>query len=79
MIKAVWFKSPAGRWIPRPCSWQGWVCLLSFFLIVVADFLRLDSRSHSVSDTIRPWIIDVVILAGILFLLSRFTAEKRPQ
>ncbi len=78
-MKAVWFKSSGGSWIPRPCSWQGRVCLLLFVAIVAADFFRLDSRSHSISDTIRPWIIDAVVLVGILFLVSRVTAEKRPK
>jgi hypothetical protein len=72
-----WFrkKKDGGLW--RPCTWQGWVCVMLAIGSGVVDFIRLDARSHSVSDTIRPWLLQMVILGGA-FLLVAWLKSERP-
>jgi hypothetical protein len=62
--------------IGHPCAWQGWVCQAAFVCLLIADFIRLDQRSHSVSDTLRPWIIDTLILVVLLVLAVRIMSKK---
>ena len=63
-MRPQWFK-PWG-WIYRPISWQG--ILVSLFAIAfsIQVFLAVDSRSHSVSDTlygIFPYIVPCWMIA----------------
>ena len=69
----IWFRAKSFGWGWYPCSWQGWLILTIYILIVVLDFFRLDLNSHSVSDTLRPWIVDIFIL---LFLLIGICFKK---
>jgi hypothetical protein len=72
----AWFQRKNGRGMWRPCAWQGWACVLLALGLAVADFIRLDARSHSASDTIRPWVLQMVILGAGLALVARLTSEK---
>ena len=40
-----------------------------FIIISIFNFIRIDSVSHSASDTIRPFILQTAALALIFFLL----------
>jgi hypothetical protein len=44
-----------------------WLFAAAFLCLEVANFIRIDSGSHSVSDTLRPFIIQTILL-GVLFL-----------
>jgi hypothetical protein len=44
-----------------------WLFAAVFLCLEVASFIRIDSGSHSVSDTIRPFIIQSLLL-GVIFL-----------
>ncbi len=45
-----WFK-PWG-WIYRPLRWQGFVVVALALIFCAQVFVAVDSRSHSVSDTL---------------------------
>jgi hypothetical protein len=44
-----------------------WLFAAVFLCLEVVNFIRIDSRSHSVSDTVRPFIIQSILL-GVIFL-----------
>jgi len=44
-----------------------------FLLLEIANFLRIDSASHSVSDTLRPFIIQSVFLGALFLAVDRLT------
>ncbi len=48
-----------------------------FVGISVLNFLRIDSFSHSVSDTLRPFIIQSVLLFIILFSINYFITKSK--
>ena len=75
-MRRNWFQRKNGHGLWRPCAWQGWVCVLLASGLAVADFIRLDARSHSASDTIRPWLLQMVILGAALALVALLTGEK---
>jgi hypothetical protein len=63
-MRSRWFKS--WGWIYRPISWQGILVTLVALAFSIQVFLAVDSRSHSVSDTLYgvfPFIVPCWILA----------------
>ena len=75
-MKKVWFKAKQYGWGWYPSTWQAWLILFVYFVLVILDFFRLDAMSHSASDTIRPWIIDIFILGIMLVLIAWITGEE---
>jgi hypothetical protein len=45
--------------------------------LALADFVALDAASHSVSDTLRPWLIGTALLACTTVLLVRSIGRFR--
>ena len=76
MRRPIWFKAKKYGWGWYPSTWQGWLILLFFVFLMVADFRSLDVVSHSASDTLRPWIIHIFILTLILIWICWLTGEK---
>ncbi len=75
-MKKNWFGRKNGRGPWRPRSWQGWLCVFLALGLAVLDFVRLDARSHSASDTLRPWLLDAIVLGGALALVAWLTGRK---
>jgi len=75
-MKKKWFGRKSGRGPWRPASWQGWLCVFIALGLAVIDFVRLDARSHSVSDTLRPWILDMIVLGAAVFLIAWLTGAR---
>lgn len=72
----LWFKAKRYGWGWTPATWQGWVVMVVFFIFEVWNFLRLDSVSHSNSDTIRPFVIQTIIAVLVLIFICYKTGEK---
>jgi Zn-dependent protease with chaperone function len=72
-MKFPWFKRSGILCLP--VSVMGWITLIAGIVAAVYLFICIDSRSHSASDTLRPFIIDLVLLfilySCIGFLSSR--------
>jgi hypothetical protein len=49
-----WFKKVG--WIYIPVSIPGWLIAIFTLILIVHDFLAVDTRSHSVSDTYYGFI-----------------------
>ena len=52
-----------------------WLFAAVFLGLEIANFIRIDSGSHSVSDTLRPFIIQSILL-GVLFLVIFFLMNR---
>ena len=48
-----------------------------FAVISFFNFIRIDSVSHSVSDTLRPFIIQTLALILILLLIDRLLGRNK--
>lgn len=49
-----------------------WIVVVIYIWFVIWDFVRINSQSHSVSDTLLNFIPDTLILTAILiFVLFR--------
>ncbi len=74
MLKNRWFR-PWG-WFYYPTSWQGALLILLLLAFCVQVFIAVDSRSHSVSDTlygIFPYIVPAVL--SLLWIADKTSKE----
>ena len=53
-----------------PNNLFGWLILLTGVVYSVKRFIYIDSRSHSVSDTIRPFLINLFIIFTAYTLIA---------
>ena len=73
-MKRAWFR-PWG-WVYYPVSWQGVVLVLLTLIFCAQVFVAVDSRSHSVSDTlygIFPYVVPSLLV--LLWIAGR-TSEQ---
>lgn len=59
-----------------PVSIVGWVIVTGCILLAIYLFVDIDSRSHSVSDTLINWAFNV-LLVGLAYTLVGFFSEKK--
>ncbi len=75
-MKFPWFKF-SGLFF-KPVSKAGWLILISGIAYLVYTFINIDSRSHSVSDTLRPFVIQLLIIT-VLYYLIAWLATRTPK
>lgn len=76
-LKKPWFRAKKyGYGWRLPATWQGWVVLIAYFAFVIGNFIRIDRYSHSASDTLRPYIIQTILISIIFLVIVYFTGEK---
>ncbi len=71
-----WFKRKIWGWGWTPARWQGWLTLLIFIVLITANAVRIDSSSHSVSDTLINFLPETVPLVLILIGICYAKGEK---
>lgn len=74
--EGYWFKRKLYGWGWTPARWQGWLVVLVFIALAAGDFVRIDSGSHSVSDTLINVVPEIALLALILIGICYKTGEK---
>ncbi len=58
-------------------NWFKMLLTVSFIILCVLNFIRIDSLSHSASDTLRPFFIQTVILILLLIAVYYLTGKKK--
>lgn len=71
-----WFKAKRYGYGWYPSSWEGWLVLLLHISFNVWNFLRLDIKSNSASDTLRPFIIGAFLSTALLIFICYKKGEK---
>jgi len=59
-VKLPWFKRIGIFFLPTAIA--GWLILIATVAFAVYNFIAIDSRSHSASDTLRPFLINLMII-----------------
>ena len=69
-----WFKRIGIFFVP--VSLMGWIVLLVGIAYAVFSFIDIDSRSHSVSDTLMNFVFKLLIIGVVYSLIGFLTREK---
>ncbi|OGY32614.1 MAG: hypothetical protein A3A57_01255 [Candidatus Woykebacteria bacterium RIFCSPLOWO2_01_FULL_41_12] len=78
-MKNPWFKKGRTRIDIRPITWQGWVVLIIFIVLIVYNFFRIDSASHSASDTLIKFVPQTLILIALYFLSANNLSDSEEK
>ena len=70
----IWFKRTGLFFIPTATA--GWLILGAAAGFAIKRFLDIDSKSHSVSDTLINWVFSLLIIGVVYTLLAFFTSDK---
>ena len=70
-----WFKRVGLFFIPS--SVIGWMLLIIALAYAVYTFMDIDSRSHSVSDTLINFVFSLIIIGAVYSLVAFFTSRSR--
>jgi len=69
-----WFKRVGIFFIPK--SFMGWIIFIAGIAYAVYLFIDIDSRSHSVSDTLMNFVFNLLIIAAVYSLIGFLTSRK---
>lgn len=72
----IWFKRKRYGYGWTPNTWQGWLIIFDFTGIIYLNFIRIDSMSHSSSDTLINFLPQTFLLGIILFFICYKKGEK---
>lgn len=59
-----------------PVSFIGWLLLAASITYSIYLFIDIDSRSHSVSDTLMNWVFNCIMIGIVYSAIGFFTQEK---
>jgi len=71
-----WFKRIGIFFIP--VSLIGWLIALGGLVYAIYIFIEIDSRSHSVSDTLMNFAFNLLII-GAVYSLTGYLASRTPK
>lgn len=71
-----WFKANKNGWGWKPAHWLGWLVLVGYFAALVYSFIEIDSRTHSVSDTLINFVPQALVYTGILTVITYLKGES---
>ena len=70
------------RWFVRkgilffPAAFTGWLIAAISLIYCVYRFIEIDAHSHSVSDTLRPFLITVFLVFAVYSAIGMLTGGK---
>jgi hypothetical protein len=68
-----WFRRAGIFYIPKTVF--GWIILLSGLAYAVFRFIEIDSRSHSVSDTLMNFVFSLLIIGAVYTTIAYLTSR----
>jgi hypothetical protein len=75
-MKLPWFNRTKFGFFPA--APVGWIIALATAAYCIYLFVEIDSHSHSVSDTLISWAINVAII-NILYSVFAFLTSRKPK
>ncbi len=73
---SYWFKAKKYGWGWTPASWQGWLILGIFVILMMFNAYRLGVMSQSFHGDITGFLLENIVMIGILFMICMRTGEK---
>jgi hypothetical protein len=69
-----WFKRSGIIFIPR--NFVGWIIMIAGIGFAVYEFIDIDRKSHSVSDTMITFVFNLLIIIAFYTLIAFLTSRK---
>jgi len=74
-MKVNWFTRKGILFFP--VSIFGWLIAIAAFLYCVYLFIDIDSRSHSVSDTLMNFVFNALLVFVAYTIIAFFTSKEK--
>jgi len=74
--EGYWFKAKLYGWGWTPATWQGWLVLVVYVTLIVADFARIEATSQSENDTLFIFLPRMALFTILLVYISYKKGEK---
>ncbi len=65
--KDYWFKRKLFGWGWTPATWQGWLVILAYFVLVIA-FARTAGKTAGKGSFFGFWLSLVILTAALIFI-----------
>ncbi|MCX6779114.1 MAG: hypothetical protein NTU97_02695 [Candidatus Magasanikbacteria bacterium] len=75
-MKKIWFNAKDYGWGWYPVTWQGWLVLAVFIILMFLRSWDLDSESSSENDFISKFLLQTFFLVAILIYICYKTGER---
>jgi len=76
-MKLQWFKRKGIFFLPA--SSLGWLVFVAGLVGAVYAFLKIDSHSHSASDTLINWVFYLLLIGALYNLIAYLTAGAKER
>lgn len=74
-MKKLWFAAKEYGWGWYPVTWQGWLVLGVFIVLMIANAFRLHVSNHS-SVVPTEFLVETVVLVAVLIGICFWRGEK---
>lgn len=74
--KGLWFKRKLYGWGWTPVTWQGWMAILGFIVILVTDSIRTAQPLSSTDVPPIAFLLRIVLYVGVLMAVCYKKGEK---
>lgn len=75
-MEKYWFKAKKYGWGWQPASWQGWLVIVLFFVVVAANVFRLSAGGEPTEIESLYFLMQNVLFIGVLILVCLRKGEK---
>ncbi len=72
-----WFKRIGIFFIPA--NLFGWIIFIGGIVFAIYQFIEIDSKSHSVSDTLTNFVFNLLIIGAVYSLIAFFTTKVKKK
>lgn len=67
--KNYWFAAKKYGWGWYPVTPEGWAVLITYFVVVFANYFRIDANTKTTAETLGSWIPETFILSFFLIYI----------
>ena len=75
-MNKLWFKRKTYGFGWTPCSWQGWIVIVVYVVLLVLSFRLIDGVQDSSSDTLINFAPRFILLTLVLIFICYKKGEK---
>lgn len=75
-MKTLWFRNKTYGWGWYPASWQGWVVLAVFILMLLVNALGLITTPEPTPSMLVWFFVREIVLIALVIVICYRTGEK---